>query len=162
MVRRSANFESPSMDDSIVSPVVGLQSYNAQSECWFQLRPSAPAQTIVTNLNPCGVLEKRLRTLEETASVMARAIVSTGVVVIPELVLEILNDIVVNLEGLGENIKLDRRFGAENCVGYGDDTWVLAAKTGNGHGFVLSDVELEVNKTNREDKHISRVQHFGE
>ena len=30
LVRRSANFESPSMDDSIVSPVVGLQSYNAQ------------------------------------------------------------------------------------------------------------------------------------
>ncbi|KAL6178295.1 hypothetical protein ACLB2K_049813 [Fragaria x ananassa] len=78
LVHRSANFESSSMDDSIVSPVVGLQSYNAQSECWFQLRPSAPSQTIVTNLNPCGVLEERLRTLEETASVMARAVVSKG------------------------------------------------------------------------------------
>jgi hypothetical protein len=30
LVRRSANFESPSADECIVSPVVGLQSYNAQ------------------------------------------------------------------------------------------------------------------------------------
>ena len=30
LVRRGANFESPSVDDCIVSPVVGLQSYSAQ------------------------------------------------------------------------------------------------------------------------------------
>ncbi|XP_061988168.1 uncharacterized protein LOC133706647 isoform X2 [Rosa rugosa] len=78
LVRRNANFESRSVDDCIVSPVVGLQSYNAQSECWFQLRPSAPAQTTLSNLNPCEILEERLRTLEETASLMSRAVVSKG------------------------------------------------------------------------------------
>ncbi|XP_050375929.1 uncharacterized protein LOC126793447 [Argentina anserina] len=78
LVRRSCNFESHSMDDCVVSPVVGLQSYNAQGECWFQLRPSAAAQTIVTNSDPSGILEERLRTLEETASLMARAVVSKG------------------------------------------------------------------------------------
>ncbi|XP_062026230.1 uncharacterized protein LOC133742563 isoform X1 [Rosa rugosa] len=82
LVCRSANFESPSVDACIVSPVVGLQSYNAQDECWFQPRHSGRRQTTVTpgpGLN-CynGVLEERLRTLEETASLMARAVVKKG------------------------------------------------------------------------------------
>jgi hypothetical protein len=52
---------------------------NEQGECWFQLRPSAPSQTTVTpSLNLCGILEERLKTLEETASLMARAVVSKG------------------------------------------------------------------------------------
>ncbi|KAM5552107.1 hypothetical protein ABKV19_026793 [Rosa sericea] len=42
------------------------------------LRPSAPAQTTLSNLNPCEILEERLRTLEETASLMSRAVVSKG------------------------------------------------------------------------------------
>ncbi|RXH96682.1 hypothetical protein DVH24_009186 [Malus domestica] len=80
LVRRSAKFEPHNLDACIVSPVVGLQSYNAQAECWFKLRPSAPMQTTITasGLNPCGVLEERLRTLEETASLMARAVVNKG------------------------------------------------------------------------------------
>ncbi|KAM0983127.1 hypothetical protein ACFX2J_015834 [Malus domestica] len=80
LVHRSTKFESHILDTCIVSPVVGLQSYNAQAECWFKLRPSASRQTTVTppGLNPCGVLEERLRTLEETASLMARAVVSKG------------------------------------------------------------------------------------
>lgn len=79
LVHRRAKFESRNVDSCIVSPVVGLRSYNAQDECWFQLRPSTPRQTTVTpGLNPCGVLEERLRTLEETASLMARAVVNKG------------------------------------------------------------------------------------
>ncbi|PQQ03469.1 hypothetical protein Pyn_26875 [Prunus yedoensis var. nudiflora] len=70
LVHRRAKFESRNVDSCIVSPV---------DECWFQLRPSTPRQTTATpGLNPCGVLEERLRTLEETASLMARAVVNKG------------------------------------------------------------------------------------
>ncbi|KAH0976108.1 hypothetical protein GBA52_018007 [Prunus armeniaca] len=79
LVHRHAKFESRNVDSCIVSPVVGLRSYNAQDECWFQLRPSTLRQTTVTpGLNPYAVLEERLRTLEETASLMARAVVNKG------------------------------------------------------------------------------------
>ncbi|XP_022742487.1 uncharacterized protein LOC111293798 [Durio zibethinus] len=71
LVRRSSKFDYPSVDACIVSPVVGLQSYNAQSECWFQPRPSTMNDT-------SGILKERLRTLEETASLMARAVVNKG------------------------------------------------------------------------------------
>ncbi|KAL6181337.1 hypothetical protein ACLB2K_047992 [Fragaria x ananassa] len=82
LVLRSAHFESPGVDARLVSPVVGLQSYNAQDECWFRARHSGPRQTTATpgpGVN-CygGVLEERLRTLEETASIMARAVVKKG------------------------------------------------------------------------------------
>ncbi|KAF6160833.1 hypothetical protein GIB67_036034 [Kingdonia uniflora] len=60
---------------SIVSPVVGLQSYNAQAECWFQLK----SQTKETpGYNPSEILKERLSTLEKTASDMARAVISKG------------------------------------------------------------------------------------
>lgn len=50
-----------------------------QGECWFQLRQSALSQTAETaGLNPFGILKERLRTLEETASLMARAVVNKG------------------------------------------------------------------------------------
>ncbi|CAB4281587.1 unnamed protein product [Prunus armeniaca] len=79
LVHRHAKFESRNVDSCMVSPVVGLRSYNAQDECWFQLRPSTLRQTTVTpGLNPYAVLEERLRTLEETASLMARAVVNKG------------------------------------------------------------------------------------
>ncbi|KAL5545317.1 hypothetical protein UlMin_009101 [Ulmus minor] len=66
----SATFDSEVGKNCIVAPVVGLQSYNAQGECWFQLRRSA------TKLNPAGILKERLRTLDMTASLMARAVVN--------------------------------------------------------------------------------------
>lgn len=79
LVCRSAKFDKPSADACIVSPVVGLQSYNAQGECWFQLRQSVLSQTAETpGLNPFGILKERLRTLEGTASLMARAVVNKG------------------------------------------------------------------------------------
>ncbi|XP_059647216.1 uncharacterized protein LOC132293671 isoform X2 [Cornus florida] len=46
LVHRSATSKSFSEDACIVSPVVGLQNYNAQGECWFQLRNSAPSPQI--------------------------------------------------------------------------------------------------------------------
>ncbi|XP_052181715.1 uncharacterized protein LOC127794564 isoform X2 [Diospyros lotus] len=62
-----------------VSPVVGLQSYNAQGECWFQLRqPTSRETTEVLGLDSSGILKERLRTLEKTASLMARSVVTKG------------------------------------------------------------------------------------
>ncbi|KAI7985160.1 hypothetical protein LOK49_LG14G00012 [Camellia lanceoleosa] len=79
LVRQSGTSDSFGVGACIVSPVVGLQSYNAQGECWFQLRQSAQCQTTeIPNLNPSGILKERLRTLEQTASLMARAVVSKG------------------------------------------------------------------------------------
>ncbi|KAJ7975370.1 DUF789 family protein [Quillaja saponaria] len=79
LVRRSTKIDYPSVDASVVSPVVGLQSYNAQGECWFQLRQSAlPEMAELSGLNPSGILKERLRTLEETALLLARAVVNKG------------------------------------------------------------------------------------
>ncbi|KAK9278024.1 hypothetical protein L1049_027581 [Liquidambar formosana] len=79
LVRRSATSDSHCVDACIVSPVVGLQSYNAQGECWFQPRHSTVNQTAETlSSNTCGILKERLRTLEQTASLIARASVSKG------------------------------------------------------------------------------------
>ena len=50
-----------------------------QGEGWFQLRQSVLSQTAETpGLNPFGILKERLRTLEGTASLMARAVVNKG------------------------------------------------------------------------------------
>ncbi|MED6143217.1 hypothetical protein PIB30_004305 [Stylosanthes scabra] len=72
LVRRSRSPDSPTVGSCIVSPVVGLQSYNSQGECWFQLKQSALAAEML-GLNPSILLKERLRTLEETASLMAKA-----------------------------------------------------------------------------------------
>ncbi|XP_057514397.1 uncharacterized protein LOC130796123 isoform X2 [Actinidia eriantha] len=79
LVRRSVTSDSFGAGACVVSPVVGLQSYNAQGECWFQLRQSALSHTTKRpNSNPSGILKERLRTLEQTASLMARAVVTKG------------------------------------------------------------------------------------
>lgn len=77
LVCRSSNSDSPTLDSCVVSPAVGLQSYNAQGECWFQLNQSA-RRTEMLGINPSVFLQERLRTLEETASLMARADVNKG------------------------------------------------------------------------------------
>ena len=52
---------------------------NGQGECWFQLRQSALSHTTKNpNSNSSGILKERLRTLEQTASLMARAVVTKG------------------------------------------------------------------------------------
>ncbi|KAK4751033.1 hypothetical protein SAY87_004515 [Trapa incisa] len=67
------------VEDCVMSPAVGLQSYNAQGECWMQLRPSVVSQTSENaSLDPSKILKERLRTLEEVASSMSRATVSKG------------------------------------------------------------------------------------
>ncbi|GMI63464.1 hypothetical protein HRI_000015700 [Hibiscus trionum] len=81
LVRRSSKFDHPrvEVDACVVSPVVGLQSYNAQGECWFQPRHSTANDTCENQgLSPSIILKERLRTLQETASLMARAVVTKG------------------------------------------------------------------------------------
>uniref|UniRef100_A0A161Y1B5 Uncharacterized protein n=1 Tax=Daucus carota subsp. sativus TaxID=79200 RepID=A0A161Y1B5_DAUCS len=108
LVQRQTVSDSACMDASVVSPVVGLQSYNTQfhstvffqhstdipvtrsdfsrsipahpgipknrGECWFQQRHSKD----VVNSDPARILKERLRTLEQTASLMARAVIAKG------------------------------------------------------------------------------------
>ncbi|KAJ6369393.1 hypothetical protein OIU76_027765 [Salix suchowensis] len=78
LVHKSAKVDYASEDASIVSPVVGLQSYNAQGECWFQLRHGVNQAAGTPILNPSVILKERLRTLGETASLIARAVVEKG------------------------------------------------------------------------------------
>ncbi|KAJ6290993.1 hypothetical protein OIU78_026683 [Salix suchowensis] len=78
LVHKSAKVDYASEDASIVSPVVGLQSYNAQGECWFQLRHGVNQAAGTPILNPSVILKDRLRTLGETASLIARAVVEKG------------------------------------------------------------------------------------
>ncbi|KAI3898150.1 hypothetical protein MKX03_021749 [Papaver bracteatum] len=61
---------------SIVSPVVGLQSYNTQKESWFKLKPPLMTQTQGEISNHAEILEERLRSLQKTAYAMARAVVN--------------------------------------------------------------------------------------
>lgn len=75
-VRQSVASDSFGLGPCVVTPVVGLQSYNAQGECWFQLRKPELTQTRENaHANYSGILKERLRTLEQTASLMARAVV---------------------------------------------------------------------------------------
>ncbi|XP_016476521.1 uncharacterized protein LOC107798077 isoform X1 [Nicotiana tabacum] len=68
-----------SVDDCIVSPIIGLQSYNAQGECWFQPRHSIDDLTEeLLDMDLHTVLRERIRTLEQTASIMSRAVRKIG------------------------------------------------------------------------------------
>ncbi|XP_062151791.1 uncharacterized protein LOC133860136 isoform X2 [Alnus glutinosa] len=60
----------------IASPVLGLQSYNTQGECWFN--PKIPVETTLkesTPFNISEILKERLRILEENALRFARGCV---------------------------------------------------------------------------------------
>ncbi|XP_034701001.1 uncharacterized protein LOC117926020 [Vitis riparia] len=61
----------------IVFPVLGLQSYNAQGECWFDLKIPVDASSKDSKLvNSSETLKERLRTLQENAWLFARGCVS--------------------------------------------------------------------------------------
>jgi hypothetical protein len=49
-----------------------------QGECWFQPRHSVNQTTGTPSLDPSVIMKERLRTLAETASLMARAVVNKG------------------------------------------------------------------------------------
>jgi hypothetical protein len=61
------------------------------------------------------------------------------------------------LEGLSENIRIDRRIGSKNILCYDDEPKILAAETGESNSIGGSNIKLEVNEPNWEDKNVSRV-----
>ncbi|XP_064991884.1 uncharacterized protein LOC103982879 isoform X2 [Musa acuminata AAA Group] len=80
-VHRSSPESGHGLSEDVVSPVVGLQTYNHKGESWFQPRHmnSKVAQSEdVSNSDTSELIKERLRTLRQTASVMARAVVSKG------------------------------------------------------------------------------------
>ncbi|XP_026656559.2 uncharacterized protein LOC113461159 [Phoenix dactylifera] len=57
----------------VVFPVLGMQSYNAQGECWFRPKKSAGSVLIDgTSFEISEILKERLRALEETSALFAR------------------------------------------------------------------------------------------
>ncbi|WOK94825.1 hypothetical protein Cni_G03530 [Canna indica] len=78
-VRQSAPGTVPGAFKTLVSPVVGLQTYNDKGENWFQPRDSnskAIHSEDASYSNTSQLIKERLRTLKQTASVMARAVIS--------------------------------------------------------------------------------------
>lgn len=65
---------------SIISPVIGLQSYNAKKECWFQPRSMRTAESEKEEVSTFStkLLEERLQMLEKTASILATATICKG------------------------------------------------------------------------------------
>ena len=63
--------------------------------------------------------------------------------------LKIGNHILIQLEGLCENTRIDWWVWAKDCI--------LAAEISEGNSLNFSYIELEVNQTNWENKNISRV-----
>ena len=84
------------------------------------------------------------------------------IVVNPELLLEIVNDIFVHLEGPGKDICIDRRSRSKHRVRDGDHSRILAAESGERNSRGVSRVELEVNQTDWEHKHFSRAENLCE
>ena len=85
---------------------------------------------------------------------------NVSLIAIHEFILKIFHYLWVQLECLAKKIRIDRRIGSKDRVGYGDDTRILAAQTGKGNRICFSNVELEVNHANRKHKNISLVQNF--
>ena len=83
------------------------------------------------------------------------------VVVIPKLLLQIVDYIFVHLKSFGQNFWRDRWVRPENSICNSDNSWILAAKTRNSNGIAITHIQLEVNETNWEHKHITLVEHFG-
>ncbi|KAF4384459.1 hypothetical protein G4B88_028533 [Cannabis sativa] len=76
----------------------------------------------------------------------------------PELFLKVKNNILVQTESPSKKISINRRSGSKHSISNGNNSRILATKTGESHRGSLSDVELEVNQSNREDEHVTLVQ----
>ena len=84
------------------------------------------------------------------------------VIVRPELGLEVIDDVHLNPECLGQHIRVDFGVRPEHRIGNGNGTRILAAEASKCDRIGLSNIELEVDETVWEDEHISRVQILGE
>ena len=84
------------------------------------------------------------------------------IVVVPRLLLKIIDYSLVHLESFGENLRRNRRISFKQSICNSDSSWILTAKASNGNSIAISHIQLEMNQTNWEHKHITLVQHFGE
>ncbi|XP_074572041.1 uncharacterized protein LOC141828497 [Curcuma longa] len=67
----------PGSFDALVSPVVGLQTYNDKRENWFQPTDKG-ANVLHPGMSSSELVKERLRTLRQTAAAMSCAVVSKG------------------------------------------------------------------------------------
>ncbi|CAI0550205.1 unnamed protein product [Linum tenue] len=68
---------SPNKSTPLTSfPAIGLQSYNTQGECWFDIRRQKESSTGKQSLGDSEILNRRLQTLQLNASLLARGSVS--------------------------------------------------------------------------------------
>jgi hypothetical protein len=74
-----------------------------------------------------------------------------------ELFLKILHHILVQLECLDENIRIDRNIRSKHIVCYSDEPRILAAEKGKINSIGISYIKLEVKETNWEGKDISCI-----
>ena len=74
-----------------------------------------------------------------------------------EYFLKIIDHILVHLEGLDENIRINGRIRSKDRICHCDNPKILATETRKGNSIGLSYVELEVNETNWEHKDISLI-----
>uniref|UniRef100_A0A804KKY1 Uncharacterized protein n=1 Tax=Musa acuminata subsp. malaccensis TaxID=214687 RepID=A0A804KKY1_MUSAM len=80
-VHRSSPESGHGLSEDVVSPVAGLQTYNHKGESWFQLwdmNSKVVQSEDVNHSDTSELIKERLRTLRQTASVLARAVVSKG------------------------------------------------------------------------------------
>ncbi|EES13174.1 uncharacterized protein LOC8064310 isoform X1 [Sorghum bicolor] len=82
LVHQKCSLDTNDEHTRVVSPVVGLQSYNDKGEQWFQLRcpdlKQLPREDS-SKTDPAEVHKERLRTLKMGALAMARAVVPKGI-----------------------------------------------------------------------------------
>jgi hypothetical protein len=85
-------------------------------------------------------------------------ITNISLIIVPlKLFLKIIDHILIKLEGLGENIKIDGRIRSKDNIYYDDEPRILAAKTSKSNDIGFSYIKLEVNETNWEDKDVSCI-----
>jgi hypothetical protein len=78
-----------------------------------------------------------------------------------KLFLKIINHILVQLEGFGENNSIDERIRSKYCVCYGNTAWILATESRKGKSISASYIELELNETNWKHEDVSDRTKFG-
>jgi len=78
LVPRKCSLDMTGGHTCIVSPVVGLQSYNDKGEQWFQLRCTDLKLSPRDEAGRAEIQKERLRTLKMGALAMARAVVPKG------------------------------------------------------------------------------------
>ena len=83
------------------------------------------------------------------------------IVVFPKLLLKLVNCFLVHLKCLRENLWNNTRIRSKYSICNRDNPWILDTKSYNCYCILLTHIELEVNQTIREHKHISLVEHFG-